>query len=52
MRYWPMTLVFLGIYMGQWERVWVLKVICLRFEFQQCDLGQISNNSEPQLPYL
>lgn len=37
-----MTLVFLGIYMGQWERVWVLKVIWPRFEFQLCDLGQIS----------
>ena len=44
-----MVLVLLGIYMGQWGIVWSLKVIWLNSEFQPCDLGQISNNPEPQL---
>lgn len=42
-----MILVLLGIYMGQWGIIWILEVIWFRFEFQPCDLGQISNNPEP-----
>lgn len=41
-----------GNLLGQWERVWVLGLIWFRFEFLQCDLGQISNNSEPRHLYL